>query len=98
MEYGKGFKVDAASTLEPYFRNSCSCAFGAPMTHENGFYWERGRLARRILADTDSFPKQESMRRFRGIVVDRAVLEHDITVHPIPSGDPDRNSVCARVV
>jgi hypothetical protein len=29
------------------------------------------------LADTDSFPKQESIRRFRGIVVDSAVLEHD---------------------
>jgi hypothetical protein len=29
------------------------------------------------LADTDSFPKQKSIRRFRGIVVDSAVLEHD---------------------
>jgi hypothetical protein len=29
------------------------------------------------LPDTDSFPKQESIRRFRGIVVDSAVLEHD---------------------
>jgi hypothetical protein len=29
------------------------------------------------LADTDSFPKQESIRRFRGIVVDSAVLEHN---------------------
>jgi hypothetical protein len=26
---------DAASTLEPYFRNSSSRAFGAPMAHEN---------------------------------------------------------------
>jgi hypothetical protein len=31
-----------------YFQNSFSCAFGRPKAHENGFYWERGRLARRI--------------------------------------------------
>jgi hypothetical protein len=34
--------------FDGYFWNSCSRAFGAPMAHENGFYWERGRLARRI--------------------------------------------------
>jgi hypothetical protein len=28
------------------------------------------------LADTDSFPKQEFLRCFRGIVVDSAVFEH----------------------
>jgi hypothetical protein len=50
------------------------------------------------LADTDSFPKQEIIRRFRGIVVDSPVLEHDGAAHPIPSGDPGRNSVCARVM
>jgi hypothetical protein len=29
------------------------------------------------LADTDSFPTQESIRRFRGFIVDSVVLEHD---------------------
>jgi hypothetical protein len=28
-----------------HFQNSFSSAFGAPRAHENGFYWERGRLA-----------------------------------------------------
>jgi hypothetical protein len=28
--------------------NQCRRGVSAPMAHENGFYWERGRLARRI--------------------------------------------------
>jgi hypothetical protein len=45
------------------------------------------------LADTDSFPKQKSMRRFRGIVVDSAVLEHNggrDARAPSESGKTDR--------
>jgi hypothetical protein len=48
-----------------------------PVTHENVIYWERGRPRPQDLADTESFPKQESMCRFRGIVVDSAVFEYD---------------------
>jgi hypothetical protein len=58
------------------FRSSRWCTFGAPMVNEMDFYWERGRFALWIQSDADSFPKQECIRRFCGIVVDSAVLEH----------------------
>jgi hypothetical protein len=60
MEHGNGFKADAASTLERYFRNSYSRAFGAPIAHENWFLLGARASRPQDLADTDSFPKQES--------------------------------------
>jgi hypothetical protein len=47
--------------------------------HESWKWFSLGARASRPqeFADTENFPKQESVRRFRGIVVESAVLEHD---------------------
>jgi hypothetical protein len=42
---------DAASTLEPYFRNSYSRACGAPMAHEKTIAQSRDRQGADPLAD-----------------------------------------------
>jgi hypothetical protein len=54
-------------------------AFGVaiwPLLGQNKKYAALG-VSPAVFADTDSFPKQENIRRFRSIVVDSAVLEHN---------------------
>jgi hypothetical protein len=51
------------------------------MSHEKVYGPYRDSLGARAwrpqdLANTDSFPTQESIHRFRGFIVDSAVLEH----------------------